>query len=82
MRYWVYCEMRPVERRAWLLGPGGSGQWKSLVLLSTQGAKGRAGQSQLLCVVMVVTQGAVAAGRRVGETGETGRMGGFSVEEG
>lgn len=50
--------------------------------LSAQEAKGRAGQSQLLCVVMVVTQGAVAAGCRVGETGETGRMGDFSVEEG
>lgn len=47
-----------------------------------QGAKGRAGQSQLLCVVMVVTQGAVTAGHRVAETGETGRMGDFSVEEG
>lgn len=50
--------------------------------LSTQEAKGRAGQSQLVCVVMVVTQGAVAAGCRVGETGETGLMSGFSVEEG
>lgn len=50
--------------------------------LSAQGAKGRAGQSQLLCVVMVVTQGAVTAGHRVAETGETGRMGDFSVEEG
>lgn len=49
---------------------------------STQGSKGKAGQSQLLCVVMVLTQGAVATGHRVGETGETGRMGGFSVEEG
>lgn len=62
------------SRREWSVeGPG---------TLSTQRARGRAGQSQLLCVVMVVTQGAVAAGHRVGETGVTGRMGGFSVEEG
>lgn len=63
----------------------GSGrEWSMEVAgsFSAQGAKGKAGQSQLLRVVMVVTQGAVAAGHRVGETGETGRMGGFSVEEG
>lgn len=50
--------------------------------LSAQGTKGRAGQSQSLCVVMVVTQGAVTVGHRVAETGETGRMGDFPVEEG
>lgn len=62
MHYWVYCGMRPAEGRAWLLGP-----WKGLVLCLLREARGRAGQSQLLCVVMVVTQGAVAAGHRVGE---------------
>jgi hypothetical protein len=46
-------------------------------VLGPWGDKGRVGQSQSPCVVMEVTQGVAASGPRVGETGETARMGGF-----
>lgn len=65
-----------------MLGSRGECSAEGPGTLSTRGTKGRVGRSQLQCVVMVVTWGAVAAGHRMGETGETGWMGGFSLEEG
>lgn len=52
---------------------GGMGPW---------GDKGRAGQSQLLCVVIEVTQGTTAGAQGGAGTGRTGQASGFSVEEG
>lgn len=69
-------------RACLVLGSRGECSAEGPGTLATQGTKGRVRRSQLQCVVMVVTRGAVAAGHRVGETGETGRMGGFSLEEG